>query len=95
MVEVGDAHKVGGAVAAGAGDAFAEIVRHLLAGRRPVIRSNGTYLRDYLYVKDAVEMTLHFAEAGSGAGGLFNLGSGEANTWLTLARAIFAASSAR
>ena len=29
--------------------------------------------------------------AGAKAGGLFNLGSGEANTWLTLAGAIFAA----
>jgi ADP-L-glycero-D-manno-heptose 6-epimerase len=36
-------------------------------------------------------MTLHFAETAQTAGGLFNLGSGEANTWLTLTRAIFAA----
>ena len=36
-------------------------------------------------------MTLHFAEGGAGAAGLFNLGSGEANTWVTLAEAIFAA----
>jgi ADP-L-glycero-D-manno-heptose 6-epimerase len=35
-------------------------------------------------------MTLHLAETPK-AGGLFNLGSGEANTWLRLARAIFAA----
>jgi ADP-L-glycero-D-manno-heptose 6-epimerase len=52
---------------------------------------DGGQLRDFLYVKDAVEMTLHFAEKGSAAGGLFNLGSGEANTWLTLAGAIFGA----
>jgi len=52
---------------------------------------DGCQMRDFLYVKDAVEMTLHFAERGSAAGGLFNLGSGEANTWLTLAEAIFAA----
>ena len=52
---------------------------------------DGRQMRDFLYVKDAVEMTLHFAEKGSTAGGLFNLGSGEANTWLTLAEAIFAA----
>jgi ADP-L-glycero-D-manno-heptose 6-epimerase len=48
-------------------------------------------MRDFLYVKDAVEMTLHFAEKATTAGGLFNLGSGEANTWVTLTRAIFAA----
>jgi ADP-L-glycero-D-manno-heptose 6-epimerase len=52
---------------------------------------DGEQKRDFLYVKDAVEMTLHFAEHAPKAGGLFNLGSGEANTWLTLTRAIFAA----
>jgi len=54
---------------------------------------DGEQKRDFLYVKDAVEMTLHFAEtaAGANAGGLYNLGSGEANTWLVLTRAIFAA----
>lgn len=54
---------------------------------------NGEQMRDFLYVKDAIEMTIHFAEnpAGQRVGGLFNLGSGEANTWLTLTNAIFAA----
>ncbi|MFI5380248.1 MAG: ADP-glyceromanno-heptose 6-epimerase [Tepidisphaerales bacterium] len=52
---------------------------------------DGEQQRDFLYVKDAVEMTLHFVERGAGANGLYNLGSGEANTWLTLTRAIFAA----
>jgi len=64
----------------------------LFRSHRPDFR-DGEQMRDFLYVKDAVEMTLHFASDGAGcrAGGLFNLGSGEANTWLTLARAIFAA----
>ena len=64
----------------------------LFRSHRPDFR-DGEQMRDFLYVKDAVEMTLHFASdpAGCRAGGLFNLGSGEANTWLTLARAIFAA----
>jgi ADP-L-glycero-D-manno-heptose 6-epimerase len=53
--------------------------------------ADGGQMRDFLYVKDAVEMTLHFAERGNTAAGLFNLGSGEANTWVTLANAIFAA----
>ena len=52
---------------------------------------DGEQKRDFLYVKDAVEMSLHFAEKNPKAGGLYNLGSGEANTWLTLTRAIFAA----
>ncbi len=52
---------------------------------------DGEQMRDFLYVKDAVEMTIHFAEKAPRDGGLYNLGSGEANTWLTLARAIFTA----
>ena len=64
----------------------------LFRSHRPEFR-DGEQMRDFLYVKDAVEMTLHFASEGAGsrAGGLFNLGSGEANTWLTLASSIFAA----
>jgi ADP-L-glycero-D-manno-heptose 6-epimerase len=62
----------------------------LFKSYRPDYR-DGEQKRDFLYVKDAVEMTLHFAEGGAAAGGLYNLGSGEANTWLTLVRAVFAA----
>jgi ADP-L-glycero-D-manno-heptose 6-epimerase len=52
--------------------------------------ADGEQMRDFLYVKDAVEMTIHLAETAS-AGGLYNLGSGAANTWNALAGAIFAA----
>jgi ADP-L-glycero-D-manno-heptose 6-epimerase len=52
---------------------------------------DGEQMRDFLYVKDAVEMTIHFAERATTSGGLYNLGSGVANTWLTLAHAIFTA----
>lgn len=51
---------------------------------------DGEQMRDFLYVKDAVNMTLHLAETPA-ANGLFNLGSGEAHTWVELANAIFAA----
>jgi len=51
---------------------------------------DGEQKRDFLYVKDAVAMTLHLA-ASKKAGGLFNIGSGAARTWLDLARAVFAA----
>jgi ADP-L-glycero-D-manno-heptose 6-epimerase len=71
----------------------------LATGRVQLFKSHkpefkdGEQMRDFLYVKDAVEMTLHFAETPQGerANGLYNLGSGQANTWLTLTRAIFAA----
>jgi len=51
---------------------------------------DGEQQRDFLYVKDAVAMTLHLA-TNRQASGLFNLGSGEAHSWNELARAIFAA----
>lgn len=52
--------------------------------------ADGEQKRDFLYVKDAVAMTLHIA-ATDGANGLFNVGSGDANTWIDLANAVFAA----
>src|SRR4029077_4004754 len=52
--------------------------------------SDGEQRRDFLYVKDAVDMTLHLA-ANPAANGIFNIGSGEARTWNDLARAVFAA----
>lgn len=60
----------------------------LFASDRPDY-ADGEQKRDFLYVKDAVEMTIHLADTAQ-AGGLYNLGSGEANSWNTLARAIFA-----
>jgi ADP-L-glycero-D-manno-heptose 6-epimerase len=51
---------------------------------------DGEQKRDFLYVKDAVAMTLHLATTPK-ANGLFNIGGGKARTWLDLARAVFAA----
>ena len=51
---------------------------------------HGEQMRDFLYVKDAVLMTIWLAET-PGANGLFNLGSGKARTWLDLGRSIFSA----
>ena len=48
---------------------------------------DGEFGRDFVYVKDAVDMTLHFMENGNG--GLFNVGSGRMQTWNELAAAIF------
>ena len=52
-------------------------------------RGDGEQQRDFLYVKDAVDITLHLADKPL-AGGLYNVGSGEAKTWVDLAHAIFA-----
>jgi ADP-L-glycero-D-manno-heptose 6-epimerase len=51
--------------------------------------SDGEFGRDFVYVKDAVDMTLHFLERGDG--GLFNVGAGRMHTWNELAAAIFSA----
>ena len=51
---------------------------------------DGEQRRDFLYVKDAAEISVSLAETIDG-GGLFNIGSGQANTWMSLVEAIFAA----
>ncbi len=61
----------------------------LFKSHRPDYK-DGEQMRDFLYVKDAIRMTLHLAETPS-AGGLFNLGSGKPHTWVELATAIFTA----
>lgn len=48
---------------------------------------DGEFGRDFVYVKDVVEMTVHFIENRSS--GLFNVGSGQMHTWNELAKAIF------
>jgi CDP-glucose 4,6-dehydratase len=55
-------------------------IRSALQGQRPVIRSDGTYVRDYLYVRDAVSAYLKVAEAldqESYWGQAFNCGTDE------------------
>lgn len=61
----------------------------LFKSYRPDFR-DGCQMRDFLYVKDAVEMTLHLA-ADPTRNGLFNIGSGVASTWLELTEAVFGA----
>lgn len=51
---------------------------------------DGEQKRDFLYVKDCVAMTLHLA-ATPRASGLFNIGSGQARTWIDLSNSVFAA----
>jgi len=47
-------------------------------------------LRDFLYIKNAVDMTLFFLENPE-VNGIFNIGAGQARSWLDLASAVFAA----
>jgi ADP-L-glycero-D-manno-heptose 6-epimerase len=52
--------------------------------------ADGEYVRDFIYIKDAVEMTLFFLDKPA-AGGLSNIGTGRARTWNDMVRAVFAA----
>ena len=52
--------------------------------------ADGEQERDFLYVKDAVEMTLFFLDNPK-IGGIFNAGTGLARTWNELAAAVFKA----
>jgi ADP-L-glycero-D-manno-heptose 6-epimerase len=51
---------------------------------------DGGQMRDFIYVKDAVDMTLFFLN-NPGKNGLFNVGSGKARTWNDLVAALFKA----
>jgi CDP-glucose 4,6-dehydratase len=71
-----------------------EVVAAALQGRRPVIRSDGTPERDFLYVEDAAAAYLAIAGEldGGGAGGeAFNAGAGEPRSVLDVVRLVCAA----
>tara|TARA_B100000212_G_scaffold309741_1_gene260333 strand:+ start:581 stop:1576 length:996 start_codon:yes stop_codon:yes gene_type:complete len=61
----------------------------LFKSHRPEYR-DGEQQRDFLYVKDAVNMTIWLAQSPQSTG-LFNLGNGVARTWLDLGNSIFKA----
>jgi ADP-L-glycero-D-manno-heptose 6-epimerase len=52
--------------------------------------NHGEQLRDFIYVKDAVEMVLFFMEHRD-LGGIYNIGTGKARSWNDIANAMFAA----
>ena len=65
-------------------------------GAFPLFRSHrpdytdGGQVRDFVYVKDAVAVTLFFHDHPE-VSGLFNCGTGQARSWVDLLRAIYAA----
>ncbi len=52
--------------------------------------ADGEQLRDFVFVDDAVAVTLFFHDHRE-VSGIFNCGTGQARTWLDLGRAVFAA----
>ncbi len=52
--------------------------------------ADGEQVRDFVYIKDAVDMTLYFFDNPQ-LSGLYNIGTGEARTWNDLVAAVFVA----
>ena len=51
---------------------------------------DGEQMRDFIYIKDAVEMTLFFLD-NKNKNGIYNVGTGKARTWNDLVSALFKA----
>lgn len=49
---------------------------------------DGEQMRDFVYIKDAVDMTLHFLDKPD-KNGIFNVGAGKARTWNDLVKSLF------
>lgn len=74
---------------------FPGTIRSVIRGEHPVIRSDGTPLRDYLYVRDAVHAYLVLAEhldEPTVIGEAFNFGMDDPKSVLEMVRAIIAVS---
>ena len=71
-------------------------IRSVLRGEAPIIRSDGTFIRDYFYVRDAVEAYLALAERlPEFAGEAFNFGNETPLSVLQVVERILAAMDAR
>lgn len=66
-----------------------EGVIRLFKSSAPKEFADGEQKRDFIDVRDAVRMTSAFLD--NTAGGIFNIGTGEANSWNLLAKSVFKA----
>jgi CDP-glucose 4,6-dehydratase len=69
-------------------------IRSALRDERPIVRSDGTYLREYFYARDAVDAYLTVGERLPGAGvsgEAFNFGSGKPHSVLEVVAAVLEA----
>ncbi len=66
-------------------------IRSVIRGERPIIRSDGTMIRDYLYIQDAVDAYLRLAERATSPdvrGESFNIGADDPKTVMEVVQAI-------
>jgi CDP-glucose 4,6-dehydratase len=69
-------------------------IRSALAGQRPIVRSDGTLVRDYFYVEDAAAAYLHLAERMQALelrGEAFNFGTSDPKSVLEMVALVLAA----
>lgn len=70
-------------------------IRSILRGERPILRSDGSYIRDYFYVEDGAAAYMHLAEKMDELGGLpgeaFNFSNEIQMTVVDLVRKILSA----
>ncbi len=74
------------------GGVISIFVNRIMKNVPPIIYGDGEQTRDFIYVKDAVDMTLFFLDSPR-LSGLFNIGTGMPRSWNDLAKATFAAMS--
>ncbi len=67
---------------AGGAGVIARFTRQLLSGQTPVVHGDGTQVRDYVAVSDAVEALLRLARVGDAPA--YNIGSGMGTSLITL-----------
>jgi CDP-glucose 4,6-dehydratase len=70
---------------------FPGTIRSLLGGQRPIVRSDGTPIRDYVHVADVVDGYLRLGSAPIAPGTAYNFSSGERASVLEVVRWISAA----
>jgi CDP-glucose 4,6-dehydratase len=67
-------------------------IRSIIRGERPIVRSDGKFVRDYIYAEDAVDSYLHLAQAlrrdSKFAGEAFNFATGRPLSVLEVVDAI-------
>lgn len=63
-------------------------IRSLLRGERPIIRSDGTPIRDYVHVADVVDAYLRLVSADIKSGTAYNFSSGDRASVLSVVRLI-------
>jgi nucleoside-diphosphate-sugar epimerase len=63
-----------------------DMIDHLLRGESPIIRSDGTPVRDYIFTDDVVEAYLMLADEPKAVGEVINFGTGVGTSVLDLCR---------